>query len=119
MGIMQTGIAKTQAMASDARADLAEVNSKVMVAELGLKAAQTVDGLALKAAATAPARQEPLVEVFDFVTTQTGALHTRARATLDELTAKRFAADSRLKLAETSHRAMSKLKDEGDRLIND
>ena len=119
MGFMQTGIAKTQAMASDARADLAEVNSKVTLAELELKLARTVDGLARRAATTTPARHAPLVEVFEFVTTQTGALHSRAAANMDELKAERIAVNSRLKFAEKSHRAMSKLADEGDRLLND
>jgi hypothetical protein len=119
MGIMQTGIAKTQAMASDARADLAEVNSKVMLTQIELTMARNLDGVARRAAGVSFARQAPLVEMFDFVTTQTGALHSRAAANMDELKAERIAVNSRLKFAEKSHRAMSKLAEEGDRLLSD
>ena len=119
MGWMDTGIAKTRAAASDARADLAEVNSRLSTAEAWCKITSIADAAVQQLAATWPARQDVLVPVFAAATSQTSALHSRAVASLDDLHARREAAKSRLSFAEKSQHAMTKIADESDRLLRD
>ncbi len=119
MGFMDTGMAKSRAMASDARADLAEVNNKLLVAQTQAQFTGALDTLARKAANTWPARQELLSPSFEIITSNTGALYSRSMAEVDELRAAQASANSRLKFANKSQRAMNRLAEEGDRLLGD
>lgn len=126
MGWMNTGIAKTRAMASDARADLAETDSDLIPAKAWLTITSTVDAALSTFGGTWAGRQKGVSTVVEAATAQTHALRSRAQATVDELTAKQEAARSRLSfaeksqnLAEKSQHAMTKLAEETDRIIND
>lgn len=117
MGWMDTGIAKTRAAASDARADLAETNSKLSSAEAWLSVTTAGDTAVRKLAGTWPAQQSVMAPLVEVATVQTRALHSRAQATVDALQAERQAAASRLSLAEKSDRALTKLASETDKLL--
>jgi len=119
MGIMETGVAKSRAAASDARADLAEINSKLLGAESLLKVASGTDRLAERMAQSWLGRNRPAAPVIDAITTQTNALHARAEAHVDELTAKRAAAQSRLSVATRSQQAMNRIAEESDKVLGD
>ncbi len=117
MGWMDSGIAKARAAASDARADLAEVNSKLSGAQALQQLTGAADAAAQTLAGSRVGRQDALAPLFEVVTTQTGALHSRAVASVDELTAKREAARNRLSFAQKSQTAMTRLSQETDKLI--
>jgi len=119
MGFMETGMAKSRAMASDARADLAEVNNKLTMAKTQAQVTGALDATARRAAATWPARQDALSPLFEMITSNTGALHTRSVSEVDDLLAAQAAANSRLKFANNSQRAMNRLAEESDRLMGD
>lgn len=119
MGWIDNGIAKSRAAASDARADLAEVNSRLVFAETWQKTTGAGDAAARSIAGSWLGRQEALAPVIEIITTQSDALHTRAVATVDDLRARRQSAQSRLAVAEKSRTAMSRLAEETDKLIGD
>ena len=119
MGLIDNGIAKSRAAASDARADLAEVNSRLVLAEAWQGATGVADAAARSLAASPLARPTVFAPVVALITTQSDALHTRAVATVDDLRVRRQAAQSRLAVAERSGAAMSRLAEETDKLIGD
>lgn len=119
MGWMETGMAKTRAVASDARADLAEVDSKLTGAQAWLTMSTAIDAAARKVATTWPVSLDPAAPIAQTLTAQTGALRSRAVATVDELQAERAAATSRLSFAEKSRHAMTRIAEESDKILGD
>lgn len=119
MGLMNTGIAKTRAAASDARADLAESSSELIPAQSWLKLTSTADEALRKVGGTWFGRRSGVSSLVEAASAQTNALRTRARANVDALTAKQEAARSRLALAEKSQHAMTRLAGETDKILGD
>lgn len=117
MGWIDTGIAKTRAVASDARADLAETNSDLFPAQSRLRIATAADDLVNRFGGTCLARQQGISSLVAAASAQTHALRARAQAELDEITAKREAAATRLSMAEKSQHAMTRLAEETDKIL--
>ena len=119
MGLIDSGITKSRAVASDARADLAEVNSRLVLAEAWQGLTGAGDAAARSLASSRYARPSVIAPIVEVITTQSDALHTRAVANVDELRLRRQAAQSRLTVAERSGAAMARLAEETDKLIGD
>ncbi len=119
MGWIDTGIAKSRAAASDARADLAEANSRLVAAGAWQQLTGVGDAAARSIATSRIGRHAAAAGLVELVTTQTNALHTRAVAAVDDLQAQRLAARSRLSMAQKSESAMTRLASETDKLIGD
>jgi hypothetical protein len=119
MGLIDNGITKSRAAASDARADLAEVNSRLVLAEAWQGVTGTCDAGARSLASSRVARRSAIAPIVEVITTQSEALHTRAVANVDELRLRRQTAQGRLTVAEKSGAAMTRLAEETDKLIGD
>jgi hypothetical protein len=119
MGLLDNGITKSRAVASDARADLAEVNSRLVLAEAWQGLTGAGDAAARSLGSSRIARPNVIAPIVEVITTQSTALHSRAVANVDELRLRRQAAQSRLTVAEKSGAAMARLAEETDKLIGD
>jgi hypothetical protein len=119
MGWIDNGIAKSKAAASEARADLAEVNSRLVFAEAWQKTTGAGDAAARSIAGSRVGRLEALAPVLEIMTTQSDAVHARAVARVDDLQVQRQTAQGRLTIAEKSRSAMTRLAEETDKLIGE
>lgn len=117
MGWMETGIAKTRAVASDARADLAESTSDLLSAKSLLKVASSSEDLVQRFGSSWLGRQQLVAPLVHAAAVQTQALRSRAQANVDELTAKQESARTRMSMAEKSQNAMTRIAEETDKII--
>lgn len=116
---IDNGITKSRAAASEARADLAEANRRLVLAEAWQGMTGFCDAAATSLASSWLAQPAALAGVVRIITTQTDAVHARAIAEVDELKVERQTAHNRLVVAEKSGAAMTRLADEADRILND
>lgn len=119
MGWMDAGLARARAAASDASADLAEVNSRLGAARTWMAVTGTSDSAARRTADSGVGRLAPVAPITALVASQTAALHSRAIATVDELTARQEAARNRLSLARKSQSAMTRIASETDKVLGE
>jgi hypothetical protein len=119
MGWIDNGITKSRAAASDARADLADVNRQLVLAEAWQGVTGAGDAAARSLASSRMARPAVVAPIVEVITTQSHAVHTRAVATVDDLRVQRQTAQGRLAVAEKSGAAMSRLAEETDKIIGD
>lgn len=115
MGWIETGTARTRAAASRASAELADTNRRLPAARAALAGAGAIDDTVRAAAATRLGRAAPIDHLLAALQTHTAALRAEAQADVDTLVALRVVAEQRLRMAESSHRAMLRLAEERDR----